>query len=196
MLTVNIRRIPVYDDRTHSSEGKESVVSTGVTEKHAEGDIREDVVQSGISEGRDMANAELGFHFVDWEGCSKLSACAEIASDLGNISPVEVAAALELEQGKVHQFCHYTLHGPQGTNLVLQEDPLGTREELPPFIEVGPLAEGVEPDEGANNNNAESVDDASPVENDEREGDMIALNDGRDRDNEGNEEGDAENQAG
>lgn len=73
-------------------------------------------------------------------------------------------------------------------HLILEGNPLLPRQQLPQLVEIRPLPESVEPDESANNDNAECVDDQGVVEQHEGHGNMVALNDGRHRDDEGDQQ--------
>lgn len=62
-------------------------------------------------------------------------------------------------------------------------------------MKLVPLPERPEPDSGADDENDAGVDDEHPVETDEADGDVVALDDGEDGEEPGDEEADAEDEA-
>lgn len=62
-------------------------------------------------------------------------------------------------------------------------------------MELVPLPEGEEPDRGTNNEDDDGVEDENPVECDEAEGDVVTLDDSKDRKEPGDNETDTEDEA-
>lgn len=61
-------------------------------------------------------------------------------------------------------------------------------------MKLVPLPERPEPDSGADDKDDDGVDDEDPVEADEADGDVVALDDGEDGEEPGYEEADAEDE--
>lgn len=66
---------------------------------------------------------------------------------------------------------------PETAHLILNRNPLVPRQQLPQLVEIRPLPQSVEPDEGADNDNAECIDDQGVVEQYQGHGNVVALND-------------------
>ena len=90
---------------------------------------------------------------VLWKGSDHFSACTEATSNFCKVGAVEITTAAELWKGQITG-----TSGDGTTHLILKRNPLLPRQQLPQLVEIRPLPESVEPDEGADDDNAERVD--------------------------------------
>jgi hypothetical protein len=137
--------------------------------RHERVDGREDVVERVVRHGRDGADAGRRVD-VRGDGLG-----AEVALRERVRRAVEPAAAGE-----------HVLH----LRLVV----LGLREERD--LVLRPLTEGMEPNEGADERDADGVEDERDVEDVQPDGDVVRLDDRADGDDPCDEEEDAEREAG
>lgn len=119
---------------------------------------RKYVVQSNIGELSDGADAEVASGIVGL--LDERGVLTERASDLNNVGGAEVTTAFQ---------------------FVLNCNNVGWRLLAVGDEEVVALPEGKEPDDTANANYGNRVQDEDPVENDEPDGNVVWLDHGKDR---------------
>jgi len=149
----------------HAKGGKQKTEHDG----HKAVDRGKHIVEGDVRKAGKGSNTEAAGG-IGVEAVDEVLRYAEVATNLWNISPVEVATTFE---------------------MVLDGDSHRRRRLRPGQVEIGSLAEGVEPDETSDNNNADCIYQKSVVENDQAEGDVVALDDSCDGDYEGYEQCDS-----
>lgn len=134
---------------------------------------REDIVQSVVSKGGNLAHTEIS-RIVDVSRVkrvdeSRLNRRAEVACiviDDGVVRTIEISTARELVLDKL-----------DGRIRLLEVD----------LVEIVTLSESEEPNTGAKSEDNDSINDKSVVENDKTDCDVVTLNNSKDGDCKGGE---------
>lgn len=131
--------------------------------------LREDVVQRVVCGSGDGANATTGV--VD-EGVNKRLVGAE-AANFDSVIRRKVTAAGELDD--VSSLVAHLDHFVRETDLILNRQPCFAGNRVVHYLVVRPLLQREEPEDGAENEDDDRVEDQHPISDNETGGDMVLL---------------------